>query len=79
MTNEINSPIMPERWRAISKKCVPDVMARERPRAFHVMALVKYSSEIIQYVIAKNAAELADAPARSAVVQAKSKTSGHPR
>ena len=40
------------------------------------MALVKYSSEIIQYVIAKNAAELADAPARSAVVQAKSKTSG---
>ncbi|MGB8577056.1 MAG: hypothetical protein WCD56_10880, partial [Pseudolabrys sp.] len=58
------------------KKCVPDVTARERSRAFHVMALAKYSSEIIQYVIAKNATELADAPARSAVVQAKSKTSG---
>jgi mono/diheme cytochrome c family protein len=48
MTNEINRPIMPERWRAISKKCVPDVTARERPRAFHVMSLVKYSSAIMK-------------------------------
>jgi hypothetical protein len=40
------------------------------------MALVKYSSEIIQYVIVKNAVELGNASARSAVVQAKSKASG---
>jgi hypothetical protein len=76
MTNEINNPLMPERWRAIVKKCVPDVTAKERPRVFHVMALVKYSSEIIQYVIVKNAVELGNASARSAVVQAKSKASG---
>jgi hypothetical protein len=40
------------------------------------MALVKYSSEIIQYVIVKNAVELGNASARSAVVQANSKASG---
>jgi hypothetical protein len=40
------------------------------------MALVKYLSEIIQYVIVKNAAELGDASARSALVLARSKTSG---
>jgi hypothetical protein len=58
------------------KNCVPDVTAKGRPRAFRVMALAKYSLEIIQYVTVKNAAELGNASARSAVVQAKLKTSG---
>lgn len=40
------------------------------------MALAKYSLEIIQDVTVKNAEVLGNASARSAVVQAKSKTSG---
>src|SRR5262249_17168420 len=61
------------------KHCVLNATARERLPAQHVVALAKNPSQVFQLATLKNAAELAAAAARFAVVRAKSKISRHNR